>query len=383
MKILLSSNTAWYLWKFRLSLALALKAEGHEVVAVAPRDGHERKLEEAGIRFVDVALDNSGMNPVRDLRFLVRLFLILRRERPGAFLGYTIKPNVYGGLACRWLGIPSIHNVSGLGTAFMKKGILSRIACGLYRVGLGWAHRVFFQNAEDCREFLELRLVEKSVVDVLPGSGVDLERFAPTKRLPSASGEPVRFLLVARLIWDKGVGEYVEAARRLHRDGVSARFQLGGFLDVKNRTAISRADVDSWIRDGTIEYLGAADDVRPWMAEADCVVLPSYREGTPRSLLEAASMALPIVTTDAPGCRNVVQDGVNGFLCRARDAADLANKLRTMAELSPDQREAMGRASRAKMVEEYDERIVLQKYHAAIQAIEPVIQGRRSATHCS
>jgi len=370
MKVVICSNTAWYLWKFRLTLARALQAAGHEVVAAAPRDGHAAKLEAAGIRFVELPMDNAGMNPLRDLRLLARMRALLRRERPGAFLGYTIKPNVYGGLACRGLGIPSIHNVSGLGTAFMKKGLLSRVACGLYRVGLGRAHRVFFQNREDCGEFVRRHLVPDGVTDVLPGSGVDLERFAPVERAAPGAGEPVRFLLLARLIWDKGVGEYVEAARQLRREGVKVTCQLAGFLDVKNRTAVSRASVDSWSREGAIEYLGEADDIRPWIAAADSVVLPSYREGTPRSLLEAASMGRPVITTDAPGCRDVVDDGVSGFLCRARDAADLAEKMRRMAEMTPEARAAMGRAGRAKMEREYDERIVLDRYLREVESLE-------------
>ena len=200
MKILLASNTAWYLWKFRLSLARALQAAGHEVVAAAPRDGHAAKLEAAGIRFVELPMDNAGMNPLRDLWLLVRMRALLRRERPGAFLGYTIKPNVYGGLTCRGLGISSIHNVSGLGTAFAREGALAWIAGGLYRIGLGRARRVFFQNAEDRAEALRRGLVAEAITEVLPGSGVDLERFAPVERAAPGAGEPVRFLLLARLI---------------------------------------------------------------------------------------------------------------------------------------------------------------------------------------
>ena len=362
MKIVLTSNTAWYLHKFRLSLALALKEAGHEVVAVAPRDEHAGRLEAAGIRFEALPLDNKGMNPFRDLAYLVRVYSLLRRVRPDVFLGYTIKPNVYGGLACRWLGIPSIHNISGLGTAFMREGVVTKIVGGLYRVGLGRARKVFFQNREDHAEFVGRRLVPEGVTDVLPGSGVDLERFAPVGGAAASAG-PVRFLLLARLIWDKGVGEYVEAARLLRAQGVAAGCRLAGFLEVKNRTAIPRHVVEGWVREGVVEHLGEADDVRPFIAAADCVVLPSYyREGTPRSLLEAASMAKPVITTDAPGCRNVVEDGVSGYVCRVRDARDLAEKMRRVALMTVADRERMGRAGRAKMEREYDERIVIEKY---------------------
>ena len=357
----MASNTAWYLWKFRLSLALALRDAGPEVVAVAPRDAHAPKLDAAGIRFVHLPMDNAGMNPLRDGLLLARWLSLLRREGTEAFLGYTIKPNVYGGLACRWLGIASIHNVSGLGTAFVREGVLTSIAGVLYRAGLGRARKVFFQNGDDRAEFLRRRLVREEQTEVLPGSGVDLARFAPVEGRREGGGA-VRFLLLARLMGDKGISEYVEAARMLKASGVRAVCRLAGFLDVKNRTAISREDVEGWVREGAVEYLGEADDVRAFIADADCVVLPSYREGTPRSLLEAASMAKPVVATDVPGCRNVVDEGVSGFLCRVRDARDLADKMRRVAGMTADERAQMGRAGRRKMEREYDERIVIGTY---------------------
>ena len=364
----MASNTAWYLWKFRLSLAQALRDAGHEVVALAPRDGYEERIEEAGFRFESIALDNKGLNPVRDLQFFLRMLGGLWREKPDAFLGYTIKPNVYGGLACRWLGIASIHNVSGLGTAFLREGVVTAIAGMLYRAGLGRARKVFFQNGDDRAEFLRRRLVREAQTDVLPGSGVDLGRFAPAA--VRADGGPVRFLLLARLMGDKGVLEYVEAARRLKARGVWAACRLAGFLDVKNRTAISREEVEGWEREGVVEYLGEADDVRAFIADADCVVLPSYREGTPRSLLEAASMAKPVIATDVPGCRNVVEDGATGFLCRVRDAVDLAEKMERVAAMSGEERAVMGRAGRTKMEREFDEGIVIGRYLAEVAKLQ-------------
>ena len=367
MKIALASNTAWYVWKFRLTLAQALREAGHEVVALAPRDDYAERIETEGFRFVSMELDNKGMNPVRDLRFFLRLMGWLRQEKPDVFLGYTIKPNVYGGWACRWLGIASIHNVSGLGTAFLREGWLTTIAGLLYRTGLKRARKVFFQNGDDREEFLRRRLVREEQTDVLPGSGVDLARFAPVEG--RAHGGPVRFLLLARLMGDKGVFEYVEAARRLKAKGAGAMCRLGGFLDVKNRTAISREDVEGWVREGVVEYLGEADDVRPFIGDSDCVVLPSYREGTPRSLLEAASMAKPVIATDVPGCRNVVEDGSTGFLCRVRDAGDLAEKMERVMGMSLEERAAMGRAGRVKMEREFDEGIVIRKYLAEIDRL--------------
>ena len=202
----------------------------------------------------------------------------------------------------------------------------------------------------------------------LPGSGVDLSafRYAPMQPL---GNRPFRFLLVARLLWDKGVGEYVEAARIVRRKYPTAKFQLLGFLDVKNPTAVSSADMDDWVREGVVEYLGVADDVKPYLTDADCVVLPSYREGVPRSLLEAAAMGRLIVTTDAVGCRDAVDDGVTGLLCRVADANDLADKLLRMIEMSPEGRVLMGQAGRRKMELEFDEKIVIDRYLRVIEGI--------------
>jgi glycosyltransferase involved in cell wall biosynthesis len=337
-------------------------------------------------------MDNKGTHPGRDFGLFLRFLSLLRRERPAVFLGYTIKPNVYGGLAARLLGIAAINNVAGLGTAFVRDTWLTRVVEGLYGVGLSGAKKVFFQNDEDRALFLARRLVRPDVIERLPGSGVDTKRFAPElfpchpdprhhredgnvdSRIRGNYGDvglrPFRFLLSARLLWDKGVGEFVEAARQLLQEGVAAEFQLLGFLDVENRSAVARKNVEAWEREGLVRYLGTVDDVRPMIAQADCIVLPSYyREGVPRSLLEAASMAKPIITTDAVGCRDVVSDGVNGYLCRPRDAKDLARRMRQMMALSPEERRKMGLAGREKMTREFDENIVIGRYLETIQEI--------------
>lgn len=390
-KVLLVSNTAWSIANFRDELIRALLAAGYEVVAVAPPDEYVPRIEALGVRFVPLAMDNKGTHPGRDFGLFLRFLSLLRRERPAVFLGYTIKPNVYGGLAARLLGIAAINNVAGLGTAFIRDTWLTRVVEGLYGVGLSGAKKVFFQNDEDTALFLARRLVRPNVIERLPGSGVDTKRFAPElfpchpdprhhredgnvdSRIRGKYGDvglrPFRFLLSARLLWDKGVGEFVEAARQLLQEGVAAEFQLLGFLDVENRSAVARNNVEAWEREGLVRYLGTVDDVRPMIVQADCIVLPSYREGVPRSLLEAASMAKPIITTDAVGCRDVVSDSVNGYLCRPRDSKDLARHMRQMMALSPEERRKMGLAGREKMVREFDENIVIGRYLETIQEI--------------
>jgi glycosyltransferase involved in cell wall biosynthesis len=361
MKVVIALNTAWNLVNFRAGLIRALVAEGYEVVAVAPNDEYAPRLAELGCRFVALPMDNKGTHPGRDLLLFFRFLNLLRRERPDMFLGYTVKPNVYGSLAAHILGIPVVNNIAGLGAVFIRDNWLTRLVRLLYKTALSRSRHVFFQNDEDMRLFVEQGLVASDKVSRLPGSGVDLSTFRYAPMLP-LENRTFHFLLAARLLWDKGVGEYVEAARMVRRKYPTAKFQLLGFLDVQNPTTVSSAQMDDWVKEGVVEYLGVADDVKPYMAAADCVVLPSYREGVPRSLLEAAAIGRPIVTTDAAGCRDAVDDGVNGLLCRVGDADDLADKLLRMIAMTPEDRELMGQAGRRKMELEFDEKIVIRRY---------------------
>lgn len=372
MKIMIVLNTAWNLVNFRAGLIRALVAEGYEVVAVAPFDEYAARLTELGCRFVALPMDNKGTHPGRDLLLFFRFIQLLHRERPDVYLGYTIKPNIYGSLAGHVLGVPVVNNIAGLGTVFIRNNWLTRLVRSLYKAAMSRSHHVFFQNDEDMSMFVERRMVAAKKVSRLPGSGINLDLFACEPVRPVES-RPFQFLLVARMLWDKGVGEYVEAARIVRQKYPNARFQLLGFLDVINKTAVSRAEMDAWVQEGVVEYLGVADDVKPYLIAADCVVLPSYREGVPRSLLEAAATGRPIVATDAVGCRDVVEDGVNGLLCRVADSADLADKLLKMMEKSDLERAGMAQAGRQKMERAFDEKVVISNYLRVVRGID----GRR------
>ncbi|WP_123631599.1 glycosyltransferase [Salinisphaera orenii] len=356
----------------------ALQDAGYEVIAAAPYDDNAKRLEAAGLRFVSLPMDNAGTNPLRDALLTARLVRLLIRERIDVYLGYTVKPNVYGGIACRLTRVPSVHNVAGLGTVFMCDNLLTRVVRGLYRLGMKRAAMVFFQNADDYALFEKAGLVDAERATCLPGSGVDTARFAPQEREQGAITDrgPFRFVLSARLLWDKGIGEFIEATRRLKGDGADIECELLGFLGAENRTAIPRAQIRAWEREGLVRYRGAVEDVRHTIAQADCIVLPSYyREGTPRSLLEAASMGKPIITTDAIGCRNTVEHGVTGYLCKPRDAADLADRMRDVMALTEDQRMAMGEQGRKKMQAEFEESIVIDRYLMVIRQIVSADSG--------
>ncbi|MBB4004833.1 glycosyltransferase family 4 protein [Aurantimonas endophytica] len=379
-RVLIAINTSWNIFNFRAGLIRGLRERGYEVIAVAPHDAYAPRLAELGCRYVPLPMDNKGTSPLKDLALAIRFWRLLRRERPDVFLGYTIKPNVYGSVAARLLGIPVINNIAGLGTAFIRENWLTRLVKGLYRAGLAGSKTIFFQNEDDRALFVGNGIVRKERTALLPGSGIDLHLFAPEPE--PGSGAPFSFLLVARLLWDKGVGEYVEAARLVREKRPDVQFRLLGFLDVVNRTAIPQAAVDAWVQEGIIDYLGSCEDVRPHLAEAHCVVLPSYREGTPRTLLEAASMAKPLIATDVPGCRQVVDDGENGYLCRPRDVPDLAAKMLAMLALGHQDLNSMGLAGRLKMEREFDEAIVLAQYLKAIEAALQPRAARNAPAEC-
>jgi len=361
-KIILVSRCAWTLYNFRAGLIRELKAKEWAVLGGgAGGDGFESRIEALGVPFVRLPVDKKGVNPVADIKLLWTLYRWYRRERPDVAHHFTIKPVIYGSLAAWMAGVPRIVNtITGLGYAFMgeAESWLRKLVEWLYRLALSRAHFVFFQNAEDQKLFLDRRLVAGAKTDLLPGSGIDLACFKQEERRKKKDG--VCFLMVSRLLRDKGVCEYVEAARVVKKHHAQAKFQILGDRDERNPTVVSQAELDLWRREGIMTWLDFVDDVRPALAGADVVVLPSYREGTPRALLEAAAMSKPIITTDTTGCREVVEDGVNGLLVPVKNAVALAEAMGRMIE-NPEMRERMGKAGRMKVEKEFDERIVIEK----------------------
>ncbi len=342
-----------------MNFVKTMLAKGYEVHTIAPVDSFTRHLTEAGCIHHPVRMDSRGVNPIKDVALVMELWSIYRSVRPDIILHYTIKPNVYGALAASMLGIPTVNNVCGLGTVFLKKNLLSAVALFLYRWTFRYPKKVFFQNPDDRDLFVSKKLVSVESTDLLPGSGIDLKRFVPG---PYKRNNKFTFLLISRLITDKGILEYVEAVKKLKAQGLEAHFQILGAKDPKHQRGISLKTIDNWIESSTIEYLGTTQDVQPFIQSADCIVLPSYREGTPRTLLEAASCSKPIIATDVPGCHQVVKDNYNGFLCRMKDADDLAIKMGQMAVMDDKTLRLFGENGRKKMEQEFDEVLVIDKY---------------------
>ncbi|MFT0138662.1 glycosyltransferase family 4 protein [Alcanivoracaceae bacterium MT1] len=357
-RIFICASYADSLVRFRGALIQAALDSGAEVHVAAPglKESSDiaEELGEKGVIVHDLMMQRTGLNPVSDFITFVLLASIIFRVRPAVFLGYTVKPVIYGSLAA---GLAGVHRrfalITGLGYAFTgesrgKRGLLRKFVQGLYRFSLAQTHKVFFQNPDDEALFRKLNLLPRAVPScVVNGSGVDTSEYqlAPLPEQP-------RFLLIGRLLGDKGVREYAQAAAVVKAKYPSARFQMVGWID-DNPDAISQKELDDWIESGTLEFLGKLADVRPAIAECGVYVLPSYREGTPRTVLEAMAMGRAIITTDAPGCRETVIEGENGYLVPVQDSEALANAMLRCIE-HPDDVAAMGAVSRQIAENKYD-----------------------------
>jgi len=359
-KILILANTSWHIYNFRRPLISNLVNSGFQVLYATQFDKYTDKMSGFGADYVNVEYDNSSKNPLKDLLFLFKIIRILKKQKPDVLLTFTIKPNIYGGIAAQLCKIPVVANVSGLGSLFIKKGEASKLLLYLYKIGLRGADRVFFHNNADHLLFKKHNIITEQYTGVLPGSGVDLVRFSNSNANNKISGKTT-FLLASRLLKDKGIVESIDAVREIQKK-YNVELQLLGQLWPRNPSSISQQELDNWVDKGLVSYLGFTDDVRPYIDAADVIILPSYREGMARILLEAASMGKPLITTDVPGCRDIVDNGRTGFLCKARDPIDLAKKMIQMIELSNEERVLMGKRGREKMEKGFDEKIVINKY---------------------
>ncbi|NOI37775.1 glycosyltransferase family 4 protein [Vibrio sp. 070316B] len=365
--VIITSNTSWYLYNFRKNTIQALLNQGYTVIAVSPADDYSTKLQELGAEHYHIDIDQGGTNPIRDISTLVGFVNLYRKIRPAVVLNFTPKNNIYSTLAANLVGAKSINNIAGLGMVFINENLTAKLARFLYKISQPKAHTIFFQNEDDRALFAKYKLAPLEITDRVPGSGADLTRFSVS---PSQDDGIVRFLLIARMLYDKGIGHYVEAARELKaKYGNAVEFRLLGFLDVNNPSAVSKQDMQSWVDEGIVNYLGTSDSVEKEIAQVDCMVLPSfYREGVPKSLLEACAMGKPIVTTDNVGCRETVDDRINGYLCEPRSTKSLVEKLDLMITHSHEQRLEMGLQSRTKVENEFDEKIVINKYLEAVKS---------------
>jgi glycosyltransferase involved in cell wall biosynthesis len=359
MSIVIVSNTTWYLLNFRGSLIERLIESGHRVIAIAPPGQYSTALTALGAEFLPLGFSSQKTNPLADFRLFLRLFNILRKLRPNAMLSFTVKPNLYGSLAAKILGIPSIANVTGLGSGFLGGGITSTILKFLYRACLPCATQVFVQNSEDHHFLLDRNFARPESCTVVPGSGVDLKHFRYSTLPPQ---EPRVFLMLARLLKDKGVLEYLRAAQEIRAEGSNARFKLCGAEWPDNPSGLSSNDLHTHDPDSIVEWTPHLDDVRPLLYQAHAVVLPSYREGLSKVLIEAAACGRPLITTDVAGCRELVSRDVNGIVVQARNSSKLADAMRSILTLSQSDLQKMGTASYHLASTKYREELILDTY---------------------
>ncbi len=374
MKISFFANTDWYLYNFRRDLALALREQGNEVILISPAGEYSSRLQALGFRWIDFPLSRRGMNPLTELRSMTRLIRLYRLETPDLVHHFTIKCVLYGSLAARRARIRAVVNsITGLGYIFLPGGLLKKILRFFVRIWYRMVLRgsqVIFENDEDRQAFLQYGFIQPADGHLIPGVGVDTRRYAPSA---FPSGPPV-VLLAARLLWDKGIAEFIEAMRLLHRTGVPARFVLAGRTDTGNPASIPEAQIKAWAEEGLVEWWGWIEDMAATLAKVSIVCLPSYyREGLPTALVEAAACGRPVVTTDWPGCRDAVRDGISGYLVRERDAVSLSEALKKLI-VSPGLCSKMGAAGRQLVEEKYSAEKVLTQITSVYQ--ESLAKGR-------
>ena len=357
-KILIVTNHSYMLYRFRLELIQELM-KTHEVVLSMPFVGHEDDFKALGIRCIKTEVDRRGINPGTDLKLFSVYRKLLKNEQPDAVITYSIKPNIYCGIACRMAGIPYCANVQGLGTAFQRKG-LAQFVTVLYKLALSKAKTVFFENEANAAEFRKRKIIAAEKETILPGAGINLDAYP---YMPYPENDAIHFLYLGRIMKEKGMDELFAAMRRLHEKyGSKVILDLVGFYD----DDYYKEQVDRLVADGIALFHGFQTDPLPYYAATDCVVLPSYHEGMSNVLLEAAAVGRPIITSDIPGCREALDNEITGLLCKVKDADSLYEQLGRMADASFAERQAMGQAAHEKMVRKFDKQRVVTATVAAV-----------------
>lgn len=358
--IVLVGNTSWSMIKFRYGLMKSLILNGYKVTVVAPKDEYIQDIKDIGCEYREVDIDNKGSNPIKDIKLIYTFQKIYNELEPDLVIHYTIKPNIYGIIAAKISGIKAFAVITGLGYVFINDSIVSTIAKQLYKFSFRFATKVFFINKDDKNEFLNNNLVNKDKIVVIPGEGINTKYFKDINKTKKLN--KFKFLLIARMLEDKGVFEYIEAGKILSKKYNNFEIGLLGYLGVDNPKAISKQQMDILIQEDYIKYYSSTNDVKPFISQSDCIVLPSYREGISMTLMESASMAKPLIATNVPGCKELIDDEINGYLCEVKSVKDLALKMEMMLKLSEEERIYMGKKGREKMQREFDKSIVIEKY---------------------
>lgn len=366
MKILLNANNSFVLYNFRYELMKTLSDNKYNIVCLAGKDSSSKDIEKNGWKFIESSIDRRGTNPINDIKLLLNYIKIYKEEKPDYIFHYTIKPNIYGTIAARILGIPTINNVTGLGDVFSRKSLVNTMVKFLYKIAFKFPKKVFFQNDDDMNLFLENNLIQRNICGRLPGSGVDLNRFKPMEK--TEKNDKIVFLYLGRISENKGVRILNEISKEVFKKYENVEFRLLGKVYEDEPGHISKNELENWEKESNIKYIGTSKDVTEQIKNADCIIFPSYyREGVPRSLIESAAMGKPIITTNNVGCKDIVQDKYNGFLSEPKDVQGMVENIKKFLKLSTEERKQLGINGRKKVEKEFDVNIVVDKYLEAIK----------------
>lgn len=379
-KVAFVANSSWYIYNLRLGVIKALQQSRVQVTVIAPSDAYTPKLLANDCHFISLKMDNKGVNPLRDLALFHRFYKIFKTNFFDYVFTYTIKPNIYGAVAANLCKINNTIILSGRGYSFLRDSWLNYLVRKLYQFSTRFSQQIWFVNSDDRALFIQSKLVKPEKCKLLPGEGINTAHFIP--RAKKYNCETINFLFSGRLIWSKGVGLYIEAAEYIQKKYPSTKFVLLGYFGVQNPDAVSEKQIEAWHESGIVDYQGFTHDVRPFLANTDCFVLPSYYgEGTPRSLLEAASMEIPIITTNSVGCREVVKHGVNGFLCTPKSKESLIEKMELFLSQTEEKRLDMGRMGRLMAKEHFHEKYVIKHYLELITGKKQVLDETVETTN--
>ena len=379
-KIAIVANSTWNIYNFRLNLIQQFQSKGYSVIIITPIDKYYSYLNKSYFtKHIPLQqLSPQSKNPFKDLLLLHELYKIYKKEQPDLILHYTIKPNIYGSIAARLTGIKCISTVTGLGYAFLNEGFYTNLVKPLYRFAFQNNNRIVFHNHDDQKLFSELKISNYQNSEVIKGSGVNTSFFRPSK-ISKDKGNFI-FLFIGRLLYDKGILEFIHAAKHARQIIKNAEYWVVGELKAKNPSNISKKEFLQWVENGYIQYWGTTNDIRDFINKSDVIVLPSYREGMPRAILEAMAMGKPIITTDTAGCRESIDHNKNGYIVPVKDHLALAEAMIKIANLDQDQIEKMGLASRNKVLREFDEKIINQRY---LDLAEEILNEKPSSTTTS
>jgi glycosyltransferase involved in cell wall biosynthesis len=369
-KIILSANKLWFLYNFYGGLIKEIQKLGYDVHVIGGGGNIDyESLKEMDVSVTEIPFVSKSGNPLKNLSILVNYIKIFKKIRPACVLNFTIKANIYGAAAARLFSVPCINTQPGSGTVFLYNNFVSLTAKILYKSTQKYPEKIFVLNKEDYDLLTNNKLVPKNKVEIIPGSGIDMEKFSPMPDNGRRNAD-IQVLYIGRILKDKGIYELIDALRMLKNENINFTCRLVGFVDDDNVSAVSIDAIRAWEHEGLVKYEGSTNDVRPFIAECDVVVLPSsYGEGLPQSLMEASSMEKIVIATNIQGCKDVVSDGYNGYLCEAKNSKSLFEAIKKVLALSPEERIAMGRNGRKYMGERFEKSIIYRKYLELIESI--------------